>query len=315
MKLLLTIVLLVLGMQIHAQKKETYYDYNWKPCDPLLARFYSINEKTDSGWFRRDYYIGELKLQMAALYSDEANKVHNGYSYYFYPDGKLSETGQKIQNKKEGLFFSFHNNGMMKDSGFFHDDKLVGKRFGWHPNGAQSDSIVAVNDSMEIHVSWFDNGVPSSAGYTKYGKDHGKWRYFHNNGKPAALEVYNQGKLVSGEYFDEDGVVQTKPFKDEIPASFKGGMDGWRTYLEKNLYWPHDLHFKDGNMAVTGIEMTISEDGNVENVFVTTPFHPEFDNIALKVIKQSPKWKPAIQNNRRVKYRFRQHVTFQEPDE
>jgi hypothetical protein len=57
------IACLVFCTQAAAQRTELYSDYNWKPCEPLEARFYSTIQKTDSGWLRNDYFISELKPQ------------------------------------------------------------------------------------------------------------------------------------------------------------------------------------------------------------------------------------------------------------
>ncbi|MEO7313460.1 MAG: energy transducer TonB [Chitinophagaceae bacterium] len=297
-----------------SQKTETYYDFSWKKCDPLLARFYSIVEKTDSGWLRKDYYIGGMKMQMQALFADSACNVYNGTTYFFYANGQLSEMGRRLNNKQEGVCLSFHYNGAMSDSATYHDGKQVGSRLKWHANGFPSDSIYYKNDSIKIAVGWFDDGSPSEAGYLKNDQSDGKWNFYHKNGKIAASEIYSQGKLVSAEYHNEDGIAESSTPKEEQPATFKGGLDGWRRHLEKNLYWPDGYHFKDGNMAVVGVTFTVNEEGKIEDSYVSTPFHPEFDKIALRTILQSPKWKSATQDNRRVKYRMTQAITFTEPE-
>ncbi len=60
------------------------------------------------------------------------------------------------------------------------------------------------------------------------------------------------------------------------------------------------------------VDAVIDEDGNMTNVEVNTPFHPDFDKIAVNALRKSPKWAPAIFHNRRVKYHMRQAVTFQQ---
>ncbi|MES2775141.1 MAG: energy transducer TonB [Bacteroidota bacterium] len=315
MKVIFSLVSIAFCVVLHAQKKETYYDYKWKPCDPLVARFYTTVEGTDSGWLRKNYYIGGLKLQMKALFSDSSCKIHNGYQHFFYPNGTVAETGRQVNNKNEGLCLNFHYNGMMADSAFFLKGRQVGTRLTWHPNGFPADSISNINDSLQVSISWFDNGKPSSSGYLKNGKQHGKWQYFHRNGLPAALEHYANGKFVSGEYYDEGNSLQPgTTFREAIKPSLKGGTDAWAKYLERNLRWPGGYKFTQGNMAVTTIGITINEEGGVEDVYVITPFHPEFDQIALQTIKDSPRWNPAIQHNRRVKFRFQQVVTFMQSD-
>lgn len=73
--------------QLKAQKTITkFYDYKWEECSADKARFYSTLENTDSGWFRNDYFLSTQKLQMRALYKDEACKIYNGDAIFLYAD-------------------------------------------------------------------------------------------------------------------------------------------------------------------------------------------------------------------------------------
>ena len=94
-----------------------FYDFNWEPCDIAQASFFSIAEKTDSGWLRKDFFIGTKTLQMVALYKDSLNKIYNGNVSYYYANGNLDAIGRYEEGKKEGLYLRYHPNGMMMDSG------------------------------------------------------------------------------------------------------------------------------------------------------------------------------------------------------
>ena len=67
MKFSLFIFLATMNVWSFAQKKEAYYDFFWKPCSPENSRYYSIIQKTDSGWLQNDYYSHTKSLQMKAL--------------------------------------------------------------------------------------------------------------------------------------------------------------------------------------------------------------------------------------------------------
>jgi len=59
------------------------------------------------------------------------------------------------------------------------------------------------------------------------------------------------------------------------------------------------------------VSFVINEEGQVEEAFASSPFHPAFDKIALDIIRASPKWNPAMDaHNRKVKAYRRQPVTF-----
>lgn len=294
--------------------KEVFYDRDWKVCEPENAVYYSTLQKTDSGWLRNDYFTGSKTLQMQALYKDEACKIKNGHYAYFYSNGKPSSLGKTILGKKEGVCIGYYFNGMMADSAFWRNDEVVDKRFRWHRNGYMADSISRINDSLEAQVGWFDDGSIAYAGYLLNGKENGKWKFYHHNGQLASVELYDNGKSLKKEYFKEDGSQQTDTSNVNREASFKGGPAGWQKYLNKALYWPHNLRLSISGSVVVEVAFVINEQGKPEGVEVLVPFHPDFDHIAESAILRSPLWVPAISHNRKVKFYQRQSVTFVQPD-
>jgi TonB family protein len=314
MKLVVTLSFCIFSFCLQAQKKETFYDYQWKPCSPTEARFYSVLEKTDSGWFRNDYFIGNKTLQMQALFEDEECKIYNGRCIYFHANGIPQTVGVKHHNREEGPYVHYYSNGIMADSAFYHDGVPVGSHMKWHRNGFMSDSIYHANDSMDVQIGWFDDGAFAYAGYLLHGKLYGKWKYYHHNGSVSAEELCNNGNILTKTYYGEDGTPVTNPVKNDRDIVFKNGEQAWQEYLRKNLYWPRNLVFSTGTMAVVVIEFTVNEQGKVENEEVVIPFHPEFDRIALRVIQNSPVWTPRVAHNRKVKTLVRQAVTFQQEE-
>jgi antitoxin component YwqK of YwqJK toxin-antitoxin module len=314
MKFIFFLLTLILCTTAFAQPKETFYNFSWKESTPENATYYSVKIKTDSGWLQTDYYIRTKKLQMSALYADEAGKVHHGHAYYFHANGVPSIIGRMMNNKQEGVCLSYHSNGVMSDSAFFKNGKVVDKRLQWHPNGMMSDSIGRINDSTYVHIGWFEDGNISHAGYVVHEEQNGKWQYFHHNGQVSALETYAKGKLLKAEYFDEQG----NPLKDTSnvnrKATIKGGQAAWTKYLEKSLYWPEGLTFTTPASVTVGVSFWVDEKGQITDVEVYLPFHNSFDKIALATIKNSPKWLPAISHNRAVRVKRMQPVVFSQPE-
>ena len=311
MKPALVSLLLLASLFADAQTIQKFYDYSWKPCQESDARFVAYITKTDSGYVRKDYFLHSKKLQMSGKYGDADCKLHDGYFYYFHANGVLESSGQYSNGKKNGLWLSYHHNGMMSDSSVYTAGNAVGISMSWHLNGYNADSTVRATDGSGLSVSWFDNGSPSSAGrYVAGGQKHGSWVYYHNNGQKSAVESYEQGKLVKAVYYDEDGKLQDTKNRKDADASFAGGAEGWGRYILKKIYFPDRFKFVNGDKAVVVVSFVVDEAGNVGDVVVTTPFYPAFDKIAASAIAEAPKWKPAIQYNRRVKRSFRQPVTF-----
>jgi antitoxin component YwqK of YwqJK toxin-antitoxin module len=304
-------LLLLVSANSNAQKIEKFFDYKWKECMQNSARFYCVITKTDSGYHRNDYFIHEKRLQMSGFYEDVDCKIPNGHFQYYHANGVVQSVGNYLHGKREGLWLGFHNNKMMSDSTFYLYGKPLGTSIAWYPNGYPLDSVISNADGSGIEVTWFDNGMISSVGrYSTGVKKEGKWKFFHNNGKLSALEIYHEGFLVDKSYFDEEGNNVKDTVNNDRPANFPGGMEAWRKYVMQGLYFPDQYQIVNSDSAIVVVSFTINENGNVENVFTSTPFYRGFDEIAEKVIRKSPKWSPAIQHNRRVKNEVKQVVIF-----
>lgn len=309
MKPILLILTVLFGINTAAQKSEAYYDYMWKPCTPEQARFYSEVTKTDSGWLRRDYFLGTKSLQMSGLFEDSANKIANGFFRYYYANGTPESFGNNVHNKKEGLWLGYYPNGLMEDSTVYVNGNPSGTSLGWHSSGYLSDSIVYNTDGSAVEINWCTNGSPSGAGRLMNGKLNGIWTFFHNNGKLAAREMYALGQLQSREYYSASGEKEDTASEDR-GAAFPGGAAGWKKFILKHISFPPQYKIVNGNQVTVVVTATIDEDGNVIDPFVEIPFYKDFDNIAVSIFKKSPKWLPAIFHNRAVAQRVRQPITF-----
>ena len=153
----------------------------------------------------------------------------------------------------------------------------------------------------------------SDAGRLLNGELNGTWQFFHNNGKLAAREVYNMGKLVSRAYYDTAGVQEDTTSK-ACDATFPGGKAAWKQFIHKHIYYPSQYKIVGGDKVTVLVTATIDEEGNVSDPFVEIPVQKEFDKIAITIFKKSPKWLPAIKHNRAVLERIGEPVTFRQKD-
>jgi len=299
------------------QKTEKYFDYNWHETDALHARFYSLIEKTDSGWHRRDYFVHSLTLQMEGVYEDSACKIPTGYFRYFHPTRYVESMGAYRNGKRQGVWLQYYSDGLLDDSTVYESGNPVGIRASWYRTGYLRDSANYNPDGSGVFFAWFDNGQPSCAGrYAPDRKKYGKWQYFHKSGRISAAEIYDpQGRLQEKAFFDEDGKPQMDTANDDRKASFPGGPKAWANYLSKALYFPDQYKFTNGDEATVVVKATINEDGKVMDVEVEVPFYPAFDKIALDAVRRSPNWIPAMDHHRKVKGYIRQPVTFSQPDQ
>jgi antitoxin component YwqK of YwqJK toxin-antitoxin module len=308
------LLLLITFISLHAAAQtEAYYDYTWKPCKPEQARFYSLVSRTDSGWLRYDYFLGTRKLQMAGLFEDSANKIANGFFHFYYANGIPESFGRNVHNKKEGLWMRYYPNGMTEDSTMYVNGNPTGTSMGWHSNGYLADSVVYSPDGSAVEVDWYSNGYLSGAGRSMNGHLNGPWQFFYSNGKLAARENYDIGKLESRQYYNTEGVLEDTTSKD-CGATFPGGSKGWQKFVYKHIYFPSQYKLVNGNEVTVVVMATIDEEGNVLDPFVEIPFDKNFDHIAIDIFKKSPKWLPAIRHNRPVVQTIRQPITFSQSE-
>jgi TonB family protein len=98
--------------------------------------------------------------------------------------------------------------------------------------------------------------------------------------------------------------------KAEEPASFPGGIDGWRRYLERNLQYPAAAQEK-GTQGTVRVQLTVHPDGNLTDIKALNDPGNGLAEEAVRVIQKGPKWIPAKQNGKVVTYRFVQTINFQ----
>ena len=98
--------------------------------------------------------------------------------------------------------------------------------------------------------------------------------------------------------------------KVEIESEYPGGFPAWLRYLNKNFRYPEDALANEIQGTVM-VQFIVDKDGAVSDVEAVSG--PELGGLraeAVRVIKQSGKWIPAIQNGRQVKSYKKQPVIF-----
>lgn len=104
--------------------------------------------------------------------------------------------------------------------------------------------------------------------------------------------------------------------KVEVDAKFPGGPAAWKTYLERNLRGDvaSENGAPSGNYTVV-VQFVVDVAGNVSDVKAVSNAGYGMEAEAIRVIKRSGKWIPAIQNGREVKAYRKQPITFQIQDQ
>ena len=96
--------------------------------------------------------------------------------------------------------------------------------------------------------------------------------------------------------------------KVEIESEYPGGMAAWQRYLYKQLKYPQDAIDNEIQGTVV-VQFVVDKEGNVSNVEAISGPN-ELRDEAVRVVKKSGKWTPAIQNGRQVKSYKKQPIVF-----
>ena len=94
----------------------------------------------------------------------------------------------------------------------------------------------------------------------------------------------------------------------EYESSFPGGEAGWRRFLQTTLVYPVKAERKkiEGTVVTRFI---VEKDGRLSNIEAMSG--PELlKDAAIKVLQQSPSWKPAFQHGKKVRSYKIQPITF-----
>jgi protein TonB len=125
----------------------------------------------------------------------------------------------------------------------------------------------------------------------------------------------DQGKgVVEAPKKDEEDYDKTFT-KVEIESSYPGGVDQWARYLGKTLHYP-DEAINNEIQGTVVVQFIVDKEGNVSDVqAVSGPTDGGLRDEAVRVIKKSGKWNPAVQNGRQVKSYKKQPVVFKLGDQ
>ena len=84
-------------------------------------------------------------------------------------------------------------------------------------------------------------------------------------------------------------------------ATYPGGLEAIRKYLDKNFVRPLECSDIEGDMEVAFI---VDEEGKVSMVEVTKSLHPKLDKALTQVFMNMSKWQPAMRDGKPRQMRF-----------
>ncbi|MBN2746063.1 MAG: energy transducer TonB [Bacteroidales bacterium] len=94
----------------------------------------------------------------------------------------------------------------------------------------------------------------------------------------------------------EEAVIDDYIPYPSINAEFPGNV---HEYLARNTKYPEMARQMD-MQGIVYLKFRVNSDGSIGNIEIQRGVHPLLDDEAIRVVRSMPKWKPAIQGDRKV---------------
>lgn len=106
-------------------------------------------------------------------------------------------------------------------------------------------------------------------------------------------------------------VTPQAPVIEEVPVSaeFPGGIEAMQAYLLQNVRFPDAAKGQNVNGRVF-VHFVVGKDGAIEDAKVVRSLQADCDAEALRVIREMPKWKPAMQLGEPVPAQYTMAIQF-----
>ena len=111
--------------------------------------------------------------------------------------------------------------------------------------------------------------------------------------------------VVETEVVDEDVIVDVA----EIMPEFPGGSAELLKYLSSHIKYP-TMSQEMGSQGRVIVQFVVDKDGSITSPTVVRGVDAYLDKEAIRVISSMPKWRPGVQNGKKVRVKYTVPVVF-----
>jgi len=257
----------------------------------MVACFFSTAQSAGPFYVFKKDWTPAKNFEQAIYFMQQTKETDSLYVCRYY-----RKTGPMVK------WESYKDSSLEIPNGIFawYNEKGTMDSTGWVVNGRKNETwSYGIGDSGKVKMTeYFENGrMMKRVNYVTR-------RVTYNNGESEPLDKPKPVDTVT---------INTKTFTVvQVPAEFEGGIKGWTNYLMKNIVTPDRFTniSKAGTKATVGVTFYVEKDGSIGNVFIEKSYEWSVDTESIRVIKNAPHWKPAMQNGKNVVYRHKQSLTY-----
>jgi len=257
-----------------------------KEIDQHAASMYRKAWQEGDAWRVNDYYLDHT-LQMEGSYQTADLKIKDGDFRYYFKNGQKQKEFQAVEDYKIGSYREWFKNGNLSSAGIYADGYTPSER--GEINRSQPEKAIYILDTLSLKDS--------------------VWTYYHVNGQMSARETYENGKMVSAEYRDDDGTESGIYSPTERMPEFPGGEMALMRFLGENINYPKPDK-NEGNHGTVYVLFTVDREGKVKDAKIERSISPGLDKESLRVVNLMPDWTPGMMQNRLVEVAYNLPIRF-----
>ncbi len=293
-----------------------YFNCTGTVVDKKCASFYRIG-RMDTAIinFVGEFYDFDIKGNLYFKATMTNNSIE-GYAYYYFKNGKISEEGNFKNNTRTGKWIYYYPSGKIeKIYSYDSDEPIVVEAY------KKNGTATVINGNGEIHTEFRNYNQCSSFetwGRLVNGKKNGKWTFSNINASmPIASETYQEGIFLKGtsnnyEYTENPKIKLSKFYPNEnlnlvensLGCPGESGIYFWE-YDGSSLtstFYPKLQEEVNRNTTklknqwlVVGIK--IDKHNTVQEVNLASSINDaDLENRIYTIIKKMKNWKAALIN-------------------
>lgn len=192
-------------------------------------------------------------------------------------------------------FFDHWMNGRLKITGAISEDmkRPVGTFTYYDTTGMVTMRRKYVGHGGAIETQYYPDGHIMLEGPTLEQHKMGDWTAYYPSGKIKAVGSYSIDQLDTASFFNEDGSANDSRKVFWRDAEYPGGTEAWLQFLNKNLHYPDDA-VNNGLQGTVAVRFKISKEGSTSDFTIIQSAGKSLNEEAIRVIKKSGDWLPAI---------------------
>ncbi len=124
----------------------------------------------------------------------------------------------------------------------------------------------------------------------------------------TSIKIWTGGDPILETVKIEDTIEKTLIIASTMPK-FPGGTNVLRTFIARNVNYPAQAR-ETGIQGTVYLRFEVTKTGNIGKVEILKSIDPLLDKEAIRVIKKLPKFKPGINNGKKVNVWFSMPISF-----